>query len=45
MFHFRSQYYIYKKKYNKYGELGLEDKRNEGGNTNFESEDYRVYCC
>ena len=42
----RSQYYIYKKKYHKYGELGLEDKRNEGGNrkTNFESEAFITGC-
>jgi transposase len=42
----RSQYYIYKKKYNSYGELGLEDKRNQGGNrkTNFESEAFIAGC-
>ena len=42
----RSQYYIYCKKYNEFGEIGLQDKRSEGGNkkTNFQSEAFIAGC-
>ncbi|MBW1821831.1 MAG: helix-turn-helix domain-containing protein [Deltaproteobacteria bacterium] len=42
----RSQYYIYRKKLNKFGESDLQDKRIEGGNkrTNFESEAFIAGC-
>lgn len=42
----RSQYYLYNKKFKEFGELGLSDKRNEGGNKklNSESEAYIKGC-
>ena len=42
----RSQYYIYCKKYYELGEIGLQDKRSEGGNkkTNFQSEAFITGC-
>ena len=42
----RSQYYIYCKKYHEFGEIGLQDKRSEGGNkkTNLESEAFIAGC-
>ncbi len=42
----RSQYYIYFKKYNELGEIGLQDNRSEGGNkkTNFQSEAFIAGC-